>query len=72
MDISEYIREPTGAAIFAGLVTAGYIHLKAKLNNEGQQPVSTYARPAVLIAILVYFIVSTGSASREKISAEPL
>jgi len=71
MDISEYIREPTGAALFAGLVTAAYIHAKAKLNNEGAQPVSAYAKPATLVAILVYFIVSTGSAAREKISVEP-
>ena len=71
MDISEYIREPVGAALFAGIVTAGYIHVKAKLNNEGTQPVSAYAKPATLVAILVYFIVSTGSAAREKISVEP-
>ena len=71
MDISEYIREPVGAALFAGLVTAGYIHVKAKLNNEGAQPVSAYVKPATLVAILVYFIVSTGSAAREKISVEP-
>jgi hypothetical protein len=71
MDISEYIREPTGAAAFAALITAGYIHLKAKLNNESQPPVSAYAKPAALVALLVYFIVSNGSAAREKISTEP-
>jgi hypothetical protein len=71
MDISEYLKEPMGAALFGAAATALYIHLKAKLNNEAQQPVAAYAKPAVLVFILVYFIVSTGSASREKISAEP-
>ena len=71
MDISEYIKEPLGAAAFAALVTAGYIHVKAKMNNEGTLQTSQYVKPAFLVAILVYFIVSNGTASREKISAEP-
>lgn len=71
MDISEHLREPLGAAIFGALATALYIHLKAKLNNEAQQPASTYAKPAALVFILVYFIVSNGSGAREKISVEP-
>ena len=71
MDISEYIKEPFGAAAFAALATAGYIHVKAKMNNEGNLQTSQYIKPAFLVAILVYFIVSNGSAGREKISAEP-
>ena len=71
MDISEYIKEPVGAAIFAALATAGYIHLKTKLNNESQPPLSAYTKPSLLIAMLVYFIVTNGSAAREKISVEP-
>ena len=71
MDISEYIREPTGAALFAAAVTSLYIYAKAKINNEGKPAVSAYAKPSVLVAILVYFIVSTGSGAREKISSEP-
>jgi hypothetical protein len=71
MDISDYLREPAGASVFAGLVTAVYIHIKAKLNNEGKLQTSQYVKPAFLVALLVYFIVSSGSGSREKISAEP-
>ena len=71
MDISEYIKEPLGAAAFAALATAGYIHVKAKMNNEGKLQTSQYIKPAFLVALLVYFIVSNGTAGREKISAEP-
>ena len=71
MDIGEYIREPLGASIFAALATAAYIHIKAKINNEGTVKSSQYVKPAFLVALLVYFIVSNGSGTREKISAEP-
>lgn len=71
MDIGDYLREPFGASIFAGLVTAAYIHVKAKMNNEGKLQTSQYVKPAFLVALLVYFIVSNGAGTREKISAEP-
>jgi hypothetical protein len=71
MDIGEYIREPLGASIFAALATAGYVYLKARMNNEGKLQTSQFVKPAFLVALLVYFIVSSGSATREKISAEP-
>ena len=34
--LSEHFRDPLSAALIAGLITAGYIHLKAHLNNEGK------------------------------------
>jgi hypothetical protein len=71
MDVSDYLREPFGAAAFAGLTTAAYIHIKAKMNNEGKLQTSQYVKPAFLVALLVYFIVSNGAGTREKISAEP-
>ena len=71
MDVSDYLREPFGASVFAGLVTAAYIHVKAKMNNEGKLQTSQYVKPAFLVALLVYFIVSNGAGTREKISAEP-
>jgi len=71
MDIGDYIREPFGAAVFAAIVTAGYVHVKAKMNGEGKLQTSHYVKPAFLVALLVYFIVSSGSAQREKISSEP-
>jgi hypothetical protein len=69
--MEEYLRDPMYAALFAAAVTAVYIHVKAHMNNEGKLPTSTYAKPAALVAILVYFIVSQGVATRESISVEP-
>jgi len=70
-ELSEYLRDPFSAAMFAAVVTAVYIHIKAKLNNEGQLQLHAYTKPAVLNAILVYFIVSNGLALKEPISTEP-
>ena len=71
MDISDSLRDPLGAALFAAAVTAGYIHLKARMNNEGNLQTSQYVKPAILNAMLVYTIVSTGIGGKEKISTEP-
>jgi hypothetical protein len=71
MDVSDYLRDPVGAAVIAGGITAGYIHLKAKMNNEGKLPTAAYTKPAILNAIMVYFIVSSGVGTKEKISVEP-
>jgi hypothetical protein len=59
------------AALIAGAITAGYIHVKAQLNNEGKLELNKYTKPAVLNAILVYFIVANGLGQRETISSEP-
>jgi hypothetical protein len=71
MDVSDFLREPGNAALFAGAVTAIYIHLKARMNNEGVLPTSAYMKPAVLVALLVYFIVISGVSARETISMDP-
>ena len=71
MDIDEYLRDPFGASLVSGALTAGYIHMKAKLNNEGTLTTSAYAKPAALVMILVYFIVSNGIGKRETISTDP-
>ncbi len=70
-DLSEYLRDPVSAALIAGAITAGYIHVKAQLNNEGKLELNKYTKPAVLNAILVYFIVSNGLGQREAISNDP-
>jgi hypothetical protein len=70
-DLSEYLRDPVSAALIAGVITAGYIHVKAQLNNEGKLELNKYTKPAVLNAILVYFIVANGLGQRETISSEP-
>ena len=69
--MDEYFRDPTSAAIIAGLITALYIHGKARLNDEGALATSAYVKPAILNAILVYFIVSNGIGKRETISTDP-
>lgn len=70
-DLSEYLRDPVSAALIAGAITAGYIHVKAQLNNEGKLELNKYTKPAVLNAILVYFIVANGLGQKETISSEP-
>ena len=71
MELSDYLRDPMSAALIAGGLTAAYIHLKAQLNNEGKLELNKYAKPAVLNAILVFFIVSQGMGKKEAISSEP-
>ncbi len=71
MDISDTLRDPLGAAVVAGVITAGYIHVKAKMNNEGKLELNKYTKPAMLNAIMVYFIIAGGVGKRETISAEP-
>jgi hypothetical protein len=71
MDIGDTLRDPLGAAVVAGLITAGYIHVKSKMNNEGKLELNKYTKPALLNAIMVYFIVAGGVGKRETISAEP-
>ena len=71
MDLSDQLKDPVWAAVFAAAATAAYIYVKAQMNNEGPQQLSVFAKPASLVAILVYFIVSTGGSSRERISTDP-
>jgi hypothetical protein len=71
MELSDYLRDPVYAALIAGGITAGYIHLKAHLNNEGKLELNKYTKPAALNAILVFFIVSGGIGQKETISSEP-
>lgn len=71
MNYSDYLRDPMWAAAFAGIITAGYIHVKASMNHEGQLPTSSYVKPASLVALLVYFIIQNGLAAKESIMTEP-
>ena len=71
MELSDYLRDPMSAGLIAGGITAAYIHLKATLNNEGKLELNKYMKPAVLNAILVFFIVSQGLGKKEAISNDP-
>ena len=46
MELSDYLRDPMSAALIAAAITAGYIHVKAQLNNEGKLELNKYAKPA--------------------------
>jgi len=71
MNVEDIIREPFGAAFAAAAATALYIHLKAKMNNEPLPTTSQYAKPAVLVGILVYVLTMYGSGQKERISSDP-
>ena len=71
MELSDHLREPVSAALIEAGITATYINLKAYLNNEGKLELNKYTKPAVLNAILVFFIVSGGLGKKEAISTEP-
>ena len=71
MELSDYLRDPVYAGLIAGATTAGYIHLKAYLNNEGKLELNKYTKPAMLNAILVFFIISNGVGKKESISTDP-
>jgi hypothetical protein len=70
MDVGEQLKDPLAAAVFAALVTAAYIYVRNQMNSGDKLPVSAFAKPAALVALLVYFIVYSGS-QREKISTDP-
>jgi hypothetical protein len=69
--MDQYLRQPITAALIAGAVTVTYLMGKNKLNAKVNVQNSEYAKPAVLVAILVYFIVAQGSGHRESVSLEP-
>lgn len=68
--MDDWFRDPVKAAVLSGAATVGYIHVKATMNKE-KLPNSAYFKPAFLVAVLVYIIVSRGTASRETISTDP-
>lgn len=69
--MDQYVREPTGAAVIAAAVTMAYIYGKSKMNNEGPIKNSEMMKPAFLVGLLVYFIVSQGQGTHETMSKEP-
>ena len=69
--MDQYCRDPTSAAIIGAGATVAYIYAKSRLNNEGKLKNSEYFKPAFLVALLVYFIVSQGQGSHEAMIHEP-
>jgi hypothetical protein len=64
-------RNPVMAAAIAAAAVVAYVYAKAHMNGQKVVQNSEYAKPAFLVAILVYFIVHQGNAHRETLVAEP-
>lgn len=69
--MDQYFREPFSAAVISAAVVVAYIYLKSKMNNEGKTKNSDYFKPAFLVGVLVYFIVSQGQGESGPILKEP-
>lgn len=69
--MDQYCREPMSAAVIAAAATMAYVFAKARMNNEGKLKNSDFFKPAFMVGLLVYFIVSQGRASHEPMSREP-
>lgn len=69
--MDQYFREPLSAAAIAAAVVVVYVYAKSKMNNEGKVKNSDYFKPAFLVGILVYFIVSQGQGDSGPILKEP-
>ena len=69
--MDQYFREPFSAAVISAAVVAAYVFVKGKMNNEGKTQNSDYFKPAFLVALLVYFIVSQGQGDSGPVMKEP-
>jgi len=69
--MDHYLRQPASAAAIAAAVTVAYLMAKNKMNGKKNVQNSEYAKPAFLVGVLVYIIVSQGSGQRESMSTEP-
>jgi len=69
--MDQYCREPMSAAVIAAATVTAYVYLKSKMNNEEKLKNSDYFKPAFLVALLVYFIVSQGQGDSGPVLKEP-
>jgi hypothetical protein len=69
--MDQYFREPLSAAVISAAIVAAYVMGKSKINNEGKLKNSDYFKPAFLVAVLVYFIVSQGQGDSGPVMKEP-
>jgi len=69
--MDKYFREPLSAAAIAAAITAGYVFAKAKMNGEGKLKNSEMMKPAFLVGLLVYFIISQGVGQGDAVSKDP-
>jgi hypothetical protein len=69
--MDQYFREPMSAGVIAAAAVVAYVYLKSKMNNEEKLKNSDYFKPAFLVGILVYFMVSQGQGDSGPILKEP-
>lgn len=69
--MDQYFREPMSAAAIAAAAVVAYVYVKSKMNNEEKLKNSDYFKPAFLVAVLVYFIVSQGQGDSGPVLKEP-
>ena len=69
--MDHYFRQTWSAALIAAAATMAYIYGRNKMNGKANVPNSEYAKPAFLVALLVYLVVSQGTGQRESVSLEP-
>lgn len=69
--MDKYFREPASAAAIAAAITAIYVYVKGKMNGQAKLKNSDFAKPAFLVALLVFFIVSQGNGQGEAVTKEP-
>lgn len=59
------------SAVIAAAVVIAYVYIRSKMNNEEKLKNSDYFKPAFLVSILVYFIVSQGQGDSGPVLKEP-
>ena len=69
--MDQYFREPASAAVIAAASVIAYIYIKSKINNDEKTKNSDYFKPAFLVAVLVYFMVSQGQGDSGPVLKEP-
>ena len=69
--MDQYFREPFSAAVISAAIVAAYVFIKGKMNNEGKTKNSDYFKPAFLVALLVFFVVSQGQGDSGPVMKEP-
>jgi hypothetical protein len=69
--MEQYFQEPSTAAIIAAAITMGYIFIRSKMNGDAKIKNSEYFKPAFLVGLLVFFIVSQGQGSNGTVSTDP-
>ncbi len=69
--MDQYFREPFSASVIAAAVVVAYVFIRARMNNQEKLKNSDYFKPAFLVGLLVYFIVSQGQGDSGPVLKEP-